>query len=449
MRYREIIKNGISRVSNVQDTVDESILRNIVQSVFYKGGMILGQFLLIPLIISILSKEKFAIWITLFTVINLITVLDLGVGNGLRNRLAESVSQDQKRLSKRYVTTAYFLYGGIGLAVILLYTLAAILFDPSCILFNCNGEGDGNVSLVIHTFLLLFLVKFFLMTPVYINFAIQKSSRNDFLQFTIVALTLSFTYGLSRVADLDLLRIAVIYGTVPIVVYAAYSLYLFKTVSFLSPSLKFFDIKVVKNLLSIGGNFFFIQIVTLLLFSAPIILIGKLFSLEKVAEYSIASRLYGTMYLGLSILLVPFWSEFTRADARNRTDWLKLNLKKVVTVSYCVIGFHSLLWFISPYIYQYWIKEKVIISYRINLAVFLFYFALILIAPLNYYLNGRNLLRPQVYLSGFNLFMAIPFYYFFSYVLKLDSAGIVFSSCALLSINYLITYVLFKRRGYF
>jgi O-antigen/teichoic acid export membrane protein len=52
--------------------------------------------LYIPLLLDFLNEEKYGIWITLTTIINWIRIFDVGLGNGLRNKLAEAIALNRQ-----------------------------------------------------------------------------------------------------------------------------------------------------------------------------------------------------------------------------------------------------------------------------------------------------------------------------------------------------------------
>ena len=49
---------------------------------------------LVPLTINYLNPTKYGIWITLSSVIGWFSFFDIGLGNGLRNRFAEAIANN-------------------------------------------------------------------------------------------------------------------------------------------------------------------------------------------------------------------------------------------------------------------------------------------------------------------------------------------------------------------
>lgn len=76
----------------VSEERTRNYLRQIKGAVAYKAVAMASSFLAIPLMIGYLGQEQFGVWSTLLTVISWVVFFDLGVGNGLRNKVAESLA---------------------------------------------------------------------------------------------------------------------------------------------------------------------------------------------------------------------------------------------------------------------------------------------------------------------------------------------------------------------
>lgn len=81
---------------------------NIFYSFIIKFFAIGAGLLLVPLTLNYLTTTEYGIWITLNSILVWINSFDIGLGNGLRNKLIESFSLSDDRTSAQYVSTAYF-----------------------------------------------------------------------------------------------------------------------------------------------------------------------------------------------------------------------------------------------------------------------------------------------------------------------------------------------------
>ena len=74
-------------------------------SLFYKvAGSLLG-FISAPLALDCLGESKYGIYISVLSIISWIYYFDLGVGNGLRNRLAANLANDEYDKAKKLLDT--------------------------------------------------------------------------------------------------------------------------------------------------------------------------------------------------------------------------------------------------------------------------------------------------------------------------------------------------------
>ena len=98
------------------------VKRNIAGSVVIQGVNILIYLLLIPLTIGYINNEIYGIWLTLATIINWISFFDIGLGNGLRNKVTECLAHANRNKARQYVSTTY-LY-----MLVIFFLLSLILY---------------------------------------------------------------------------------------------------------------------------------------------------------------------------------------------------------------------------------------------------------------------------------------------------------------------------------
>lgn len=67
--------------------------KNIIALFIIRGFGIAINLALIPLTLNLLDDYKYGVWITLFNMLSWIQIFDIGIGNGLRNKFAESIAK--------------------------------------------------------------------------------------------------------------------------------------------------------------------------------------------------------------------------------------------------------------------------------------------------------------------------------------------------------------------
>ena len=86
-----MIKNKISALfKGDQRTV--LLLKNIIGSFVIKGWNCVVQLLLVPITLNCLTQYEYGIWLTINSILIWIDSFDIGLGNGLRNQLTQSLA---------------------------------------------------------------------------------------------------------------------------------------------------------------------------------------------------------------------------------------------------------------------------------------------------------------------------------------------------------------------
>ena len=97
--------------------------RNIALSFVFKGINILIQLALVPLTIHYLSNDQYGIWLTLSAILGWFSFFDIGIGNGLRNKLAEAIAAKDFEIAKKYVSTSYSILSAIFFSLPVLFAI--------------------------------------------------------------------------------------------------------------------------------------------------------------------------------------------------------------------------------------------------------------------------------------------------------------------------------------
>ena len=84
---------------------------------------ILITFISVPLLLSYLGKEKYGIWLTIFSFVGWLNMFELGLGQGLRLKLTEAFSKKRIHDVQLYISTFYVFFTVVGFGVICLFLL--------------------------------------------------------------------------------------------------------------------------------------------------------------------------------------------------------------------------------------------------------------------------------------------------------------------------------------
>lgn len=76
------------------------VKKNILLSFFLKGISVVVSFLMVPITLNYLNVERYGIWLTLSSIIGWFYILDIGLGNGLRNKFTETLAKGNRELAR-------------------------------------------------------------------------------------------------------------------------------------------------------------------------------------------------------------------------------------------------------------------------------------------------------------------------------------------------------------
>lgn len=382
--------------------------------------------------IHYLGNEQFGVWSTLLSMMTWIIYFDLGLGHGLRNKLAESLAKDQSDEARDYISSAYSLIGIISLMLFFTLAIAAFIV-PWQKVFNTQLLGAEKLSYAVLISGFFIALNFWISLINSVLNAVQKASVVVLGQFLFNALSLTLIYVLINTTDASLLYLATIYGISMVGANVLLSVWFYKGNLSLIPKLSL-DFSHIRPLLNLGLQFFVIQIAVLVIFTTDKILITQLFGPEFVTPYDVVFKLFGVITLIYGLITAPLWSSYTDAYHRGDFIWIKGVLRKQLLIFGLIILAVIILIFIAKPVIVIWIGGDLIVPMPLVFSMGLF----ILISTWNniyaFFLNGIGKIRLQLYSAVLAMLMNIPLAIYFTQYLGLGINGVVLATCASLAL---------------
>lgn len=410
--------------------------KNIILLLLIHGINFFALMLIVPLTLGYLGPEEYGIWMTLSSVLTWFTYLDLGIGNGLRVKLAEALAGSDFNKGKIYVSTSYALFGGGMLVLFLIFLIINPFLDWTFLLNTSSGLKNELSALVVWVFG-LFLFQFVLKLLTYIISADQRTSITGALNLAVHLLIILFLFILTRyIGRGSLLDVGVGVSIMPVIVYLIAGYIFFRTIfKKISPSFRMIDFKYSKDLLFLGGQFFVIQAAGLIVFSTDNMIIAQLFSPSEVTVYNIAYKYFYLVPMLFGIFLNPLLPAYTEAFATNDINWIKKVTNKTLKVWMLLSAGVVFMLLASGIVYSIWIGKGINIPFGLSAAMAVF----VIINNWNnifaYFLNGIGKIRLQFYLSIISAVINIPVSVFFAKYFNMGAAGVITGTifCLLIS----------------
>ena len=384
--------------------------KNILLSIFNKGIAILISLMLVPITISYLNSEQYGIWLTLSSVVAWVSFFDVGLGHGFRNRFAEAKANGDTQLARKYVSTAYvslFLIFGFILIV-------AELINPLIewdIFLNVKTNNELLTDVI--SIILIGTCMGFVVNLVSIMLsADQKPALSAIIATIGQGVALLVIYILTLTTQSNMRYIAIALSWVPCLITFLISIKIFKGgYKDYSPSTKYIDFSLVRNIIGLGGKFFVIQLSMLLIFQMVNVILSRVLGPNAVTEYNVTYKYFSITQMVYNIILSPFWSAYTEAYIKGDISWMRRIYLRLSQIWYLLVSVNLILLVISPIVYKIWLGDSVSLTWGVSIAMCIY---LSILSFSNMYmilLNGIGKVMMQMSIYLICAIVSIPLTY--------------------------------------
>lgn len=399
------------------DENSRAVIFNICGAFAVKGGALVVTLLATPAYIGYFNDNSaLGLWYTLLSVITWVLNFDLGIGNGLRNKLAKSLAEKDYERSRRYISSGYI---AVGAVVVLVLAAAALGFGYVNWgkVFNISGDVVSPRALELSVKIVFFgiVIQFFLRLISSILYALQLSSVNNALSLVTSVLTLIYVLTAAPgTNDENLISMAIVHIFAANVPLLAVTIIVFATkLKHVRPSVKYFGMGYAKEILGLGGAFFLVQVAYMILINTNEYLISFFSDSAYVVDYQIYYKLFTLIGTVATISLTPIWSAVTKAFSEKKYTWVFGLYRKLVLFGglTCVIEFLFL--FFIQFCVNIWLGEKAIqIDYGYALIFAFLGSLMVLNGVVSSFANGVGRLKPQLLCFGIGAILKTPASYF-------------------------------------
>uniref|UniRef100_A0A7V0Z6R2 Polysaccharide biosynthesis protein n=1 Tax=candidate division WOR-3 bacterium TaxID=2052148 RepID=A0A7V0Z6R2_UNCW3 len=406
---------------------------HIIYTFVYKVLAIVLSYLLVPLTINYLNIEQYGIWMTLLSTLSWVGFFDIGLGHGLRNKLAEAVSMNDIRLAKTYVSTAFAAVTLIGLIFFLILILI-LPFASWNKIFNTNSISNAELLKVIFIVGFSFLLNFVLSLSNSLYYAYQEASLPSLRNILQNLIALIVIYFLIHYTSGSLFYLGICYGLSMVFSNLSLIYFFFKNHLEVKPSIKYVDITRLSEIASLGIKFFIIQIAALVIFATDNMIITQVLGPAEVTPYNVVFKLFSIITLAHGIMLAPLWSAYIDAYAKGDIQWIKNTLKKLNLLMIPIIIAVFILIIFARDIINIWVGPN--IKYPNLLVVFMGVYTVI--STWNniyaYFINGIGKVELQMYSAIVAGAINIPLSIWFAKSLEMGISGVILGTIVSLSL---------------
>ncbi|ACV63609.1 polysaccharide biosynthesis protein [Desulfofarcimen acetoxidans DSM 771] len=391
------------------DSLSAKVVKNIIYSALLKFISILVSFCLIRVTYDYLRQEDiYGMWLTILSLLSWINFFDIGLGQSLRNRLAEAIALKDTDKGRDYVSTSYVIIGIFVITLLLIYFAITPYINWNKV-FNSYVIDSYHLRKLMNLTVFFYLLSFFLSLIKSISFAFQDAVLPSLFGVISNTAFLIILFILYKCNMSGIIILAGVYSGISTAVLAIASIYLFFTkYRDIRPRFKSVKFNYAPDLLSLGIKFFIIQIAALIIFTTDNIVITQVLGPAYVTPYQIAFKLFSIFSMAASIILSPFWSAYTDAYSKGDNRWIIKILKKHMCLMIPLIIGVALTVLFSKQIITIWMGNKIQVPFLLILLIGIYTVMFVWNSIFAYIFNGIGKIRSSLIFSVFAAVINIP-----------------------------------------
>lgn len=323
---------------NMNNEKDKQVIKNMFGAFTVKGGALIISLFTMPAYIKYFDNQVvLGLWFTVLSVMLWILSFDFGIGNGLRNKLVGAIIRDDKQEIKEYISSAYIIIAGIvAIAIVMGFSISVFIDWNTVFNISQNVISKNTMLFTVRCVFVGIMLQFLLRLISSILYAMQKSALTNLLALITSIMQLLFILLIPKYdieTNLKILSVSYVACVNLPLIFA--SIVVFKReLKGCMPSIKYFSKSMAISILTLGGVFFWNQIMYMIITVTNEFFITKFSGPQYVVEYSIYNKLFTLVGSLFMLALAPMWSAITKAINEKDVVWLSKTYK---VLNYMVI----------------------------------------------------------------------------------------------------------------
>ena len=430
------IKTQIRKKFIGTDSRSKKMYKNTVAMIGIRGVSMILTLISAPIMLHHVDRADYGVLLTLTSIVGWVGYMDVGLGNGLRNKLPEFLAKGDFHSAKKIVSSCYVTLAIYVALIIVIFLMVSPFVDWLGVL-NSPTSDAGEIRGLTNVVFIAFCIQFLFGLINSILFAYQMPAFQSLFTFVgqfvaLIALVIQvYVFDVTSV-----LQIGAVNSIIPPLVLFWGSIGLFRTkLKEIAPSFKLFEFKSVGSILSLGLKFFVLQMITIVLFQANSIIIARVVSPEAVVEYNLAFKYVSLLTMIFTIVITPVWSATTDAYVRKDFAWINktISLSRKVCIASIFIGVLMVL--ASKFVYGIWLgKGTIDINYSTTSLILLYISFEMLYKVYGTIINGTGKVFAQIILTGIIAIIYIPLAIFLGNLCGLS--GVLIANTIVFALNY-------------
>ncbi len=365
-------------------------------SAMSRGASVLSALISVPLTIGYLGTQRFALWMTINSLMAMLMFADLGLGNGLLTAISESHGKDDAKMARRYISTAFFMLLALGTTTLVVLAIVYQHTPWARLLGVRSGVAIAEAAPAAAIFFVCLALNLPLGIVQRIQMGFQSGYTNNLWNGLGALLgfagVLTCAYYKAGVPWLVLS-----FGAGPIVATILNGAQLFRSRPDLKPVWAEFRWVVLRQLLSVGLGFLIVQAALAMAIGSDNFVIAHLLGADSVSQYAIAMRIFTLVPALLQMILMPLWPAYGESLARADSEWAIRALKRsVVVVAGATVAAAVVLTLSGRWIIALWVGDRFHQGLWLLSGMGVWMVVTTLANVISIFLNGMNRIHVQV-----------------------------------------------------
>lgn len=370
------------------------------------GATYLGRFgsgivilVTLPMVRQALGSELFGLWMMLSSLLAFMAFADLGVGNGVLNRITLARATQDDLMFRRTLFSGYAVTTTVSVVLLLVwFAWEKWATEPTSLAGEIAPIHQAEVMTALSAFVIVLAINIPGSLIQRIQLGVQEGYWNGINQFaaailTLIAVLVALNYGanvaLLVLATLGIQALVNVINT--IIWFGRYRLLHW------SPWRNTMDSRTFSILVRTGSLFFMLQAAAAFAFQSDAIVITHTLGQSAYGDFAVVQKLFLFVSSLLSAAMVGLWPAFGDAIALRDMVWARQTLRRGVTVAALIsLTAVSMLALAMPWILNSWMQNSVSPSWTLIAALATWTVIDAITSVLAAYMNGANILRAQV-----------------------------------------------------
>jgi O-antigen/teichoic acid export membrane protein len=428
-RILALLRPGTSDTTTEGGRTKDRHQRIAITSMSYAAARLVTiavSFVSIRISIKYLGFERYAVWLTISSLVAMLTFADFGIGNGLLNAIAHCAGKDDREGARRYTSSAFVVLLVIACVFAVLFVGCYPLI-PWHKVFNVHtavAEREAGPSIAV------FVACFLVSLPAGIVQRIQFGYQEGFVSsFWTIGASITGLAGLACAIHLHASLpwlIGVMMGT-PTLALIANGIVLFSLRPWLRPKFSNFSWHTSKEILGMGILFFSLQLAMAVGYQSDNLVIAQVLGADSVSQYAIPLKLFQLIPTVSGFLMFSLWPAYGEALARGDIDWIKNTYWRSLRLTVaCVVPCAVILLIVATPIIHLWVGKSITPTILLLAGLTIGSIVNSMIGPVSAFMNGTRLLAFQAVtwsiMAGTNLGISILL------TKKIGLSGVIYGS---------------------